>query len=217
MASLTYQDHRADPGAWAKSLGVSREAVELYLASEVIDLHVDSFIWHRLAGYDLTKRHGRGALGAWFYSQADLPRLREAQVGGAIWVVTTNPARGEGARADALVDNLARLRAVFEALPDDVAVVKTAAEYEAARALGKHAAFFGVQGGNALDDRPDALDRVPDGLLVRVTLVHLSSSKIGTTSSPLAALAGDGGGLSPFGVEFVRRLNEKRIFVDLAH
>jgi membrane dipeptidase len=217
MASLTYQDHRADPGAWARELGVSREAVELYLASEVIDLHVDSFIWHRIVGYDLTQRHGRGLFGASFYSQVDLPRLREAQVGGAIWVVTTNPARREGDRTGALVENVARLRAIFESVPDEVAVVRTAAEYEAARRAGKHAAFFGVQGGNALDDQADALDRVPEGLIVRVTLVHLSSSKIGTTSSPLAALAGGEGGLSPFGVEFVRRLNKKRVFVDLAH
>jgi hypothetical protein len=32
-------DHRADPTAWARSLGVSREAIDLYLESEVIDLH----------------------------------------------------------------------------------------------------------------------------------------------------------------------------------
>jgi membrane dipeptidase len=216
MARLTFQDHRDDPAAWARALGVSREAVDLYLASEVIDLHVDSFIWHRLAGYDLTKRHGRG-LGAWCFSQVDLPRLREAQVGGAIWVVTTNPAAPDGARSRALLGNLDRLRAIFASVEGDVAVARTAAEYAAARRAGKHAAFVGVQGGNALDDRPDALDLVPEGLLVRVTLVHLSSSKIGTTSSPLATLGGEGGGLSPFGVEFVRRLNEKRIFVDLAH
>lgn len=217
MAGLSFQDHRADPGAWARALGVSREAIDLYLASEVIDLHVDSFIWQRVFGYDLTKRHGPGLLNAWFFSQVDLPRLREAQIGGAIWVVTTNPTVREGSRSGTLVNNVERLRQIFARVPDDVALVRNVAEYEAARREGKHAAFFGVQGGNALDDQADALDRLPEGLLVRVTLVHLSSSKIGTTSSPLAALGGDGGGLNPFGVEFVKRLNEKRVFVDLAH
>src|SRR5439155_20920820 len=52
-------DHRNDPGAWARSLGVSREAIDLYLASDVIDLHVDSYIWARL-GYRLDRRPGRG-------------------------------------------------------------------------------------------------------------------------------------------------------------
>ena len=44
-----------DPAGWAEDLGISAEAVELYLASEVIDLHVDAFIWHRLFGYDLAR------------------------------------------------------------------------------------------------------------------------------------------------------------------
>ena len=80
-------DHREDPSAWARELGISREAVELYLASEVIDLHVDSFIWQRLFGYDLSKRHDRGLLGGLCYSQADIPRVLEAAISGATWVI----------------------------------------------------------------------------------------------------------------------------------
>src|SRR4029079_10276916 len=82
-----------DPVTWARSLGISREAVELYLASDVIDLHIDTFIWNRVFGYDLTKRHGLGLLGARFYSQVDLPRLHEARITGGVWVITTNPLR----------------------------------------------------------------------------------------------------------------------------
>ena len=52
---------RVDVAAWARALGISREAVELYVASDVIDLHVDSFIWTRVFGYDLGRRHGKGA------------------------------------------------------------------------------------------------------------------------------------------------------------
>src|SRR6185503_20071393 len=93
MAGLAFTDHRADPESWARALGISREAVELYLASDVIDLHIDSFIWTRIFGYDLRSRHGRGLLGARFYSQVDFPRLHEARVTGATWVITTNPLR----------------------------------------------------------------------------------------------------------------------------
>ena len=38
-----------------------------------------------------------------------------------------------------------------------------AAEFRAARAAGDHAAFIGIQGGNALDDGIDALDLLADG------------------------------------------------------
>ena len=205
--------HRDDPGAWARELTISREAVELYLASEVIDLHVDSFIWHRLLGRDVTRRHGRGPFGARFFGHADLPRLREAEIGGATWVITTNPLREGHDRAETLLRNVDALLATFARVPNDVAVVRTAADYAAARRSGKHAAFVGVQGGNAFDEVPEALDRVPAGLLLRITLLHLTSSHLGGTSSPLGADAGIG----RRGADFVERLDARRIFVDLAH
>jgi len=215
VALLEYPNHREDPAAWAQQLGVSREAVELYLASDVIDLHVDSFIWHRVFGYDLRRRHGRGLFGGRFYSQVDFPRMLEAQLTGATWVITTNPLRGSRSRADTFVHNLKDLLGLFATVSEQFQPVRNESEYRAARAAGKHAAFIGIQGGNALDDSPDALDRIEDDWVLRITVVHLSSSKLGKTSSPLRL--GEDAGLTAAGREFVRRLNEKKIFVDLAH
>ena len=211
---LAYHDHRADPAGWARELGISQEAVDLYLDADVIDLHVDSFIWTRIFGYDLAKRHDQGLFGGRFYSQVDFPRILEAQVSGACWVITTNPGRPTPAgRAETFFGNLARLRAIFERQADQFQLVTNAADYRAARREGKHAAFIGVQGGNALDD-DGALDRLDDSVL-RITLVHLSTSSLGVTSSPLKG--GDDTGLTDRGRDFVRRLDEKKIFVDLAH
>lgn len=215
MSALEYRDHRKDPAAWARELGISTEAVQIYLSSDVIDLHVDSFIWTRVFGYDLCARHGRGLFGARFYSQVDFPRIREAGLTGATWVITTNPLRSAPARAETFLNNLTQLRSEFARASDDFRVVRNVAEYRAARREGKHGAFIGIQGGNALDRDIDALDLIPDDLVLRVTLVHLSNSRIGTTSSPLAA--GRDEGLTSFGREYVRRLNAKKIFVDLAH
>jgi membrane dipeptidase len=208
-----FEQHR-DPKQWASELGISSEAVALYAASDVIDLHLDSFIWQRIFGYDLTKRHGRGLFGARFYSQCDFPRALEAGLTGATWVITTNPLRTARGRSQAFVRNIARLRSTIESAADHLLLVRNGAEYRAARAAGKQGAFIGIQGGNALDENLDALDLIPDDLVLRITLVHLSSSRIGVTSAPLKARDG---GLSGFGRDYVRRLNEKRIFVDLAH
>ena len=215
MSKLEYRDMREDPAGWAKTLGISRAAVDLYLASDVIDLHIDSFIWTRVFGYDLTKRHGPGALGARFYSQADIPRLREARVTGGIWVITTNPLRDAESRRRTFEKNLARLTAVLGSVPDEVAIVKDAAEYTAAVSQGKHAAFLGIQGGNALD-ADGALDDL-DPRIVRITLVHLSTSSIGVTSAPVHMSAGGHFGLTTRGLDYVKQLNQKRTFVDLAH
>jgi membrane dipeptidase len=215
LSTLRYADHRSDPAGWARSLGISREAVELYLASDVIDLHIDSFIWNRLFRYDLRKRHGRGLAGGRFYSQVDFPRVREAALTGGTWVITTNPWRRAAARPRVLLENLRRLQEIFEGLPQDFQVVRGAGEYREAAAAGRHAAFIGIQGGNALDRDPGDLDLIPDDLVLRITLVHLTTSRIGVSSAPTGSRRGQG--LSDFGREFVRRLNQKRIFVDLAH
>jgi membrane dipeptidase len=216
VPALAWRDHRRDPEGWARALGVSREAIELYLASDVIDLHVDSFIWQRVFGYDLRRRHGHGPTGARWLSQVDFPRIREAQVTGATWVITTNPFRSRRTRPETFVRNLARLRSLLASVPEDFAVVRNASEYRAARAAGRHGAFLGIQGGNALDRDPACLDVIPDDAIVRITLVHLSSSSLGATSSPAAGRRRHEP-LTPLGRDYVRRLAEKRILLDLAH
>lgn len=212
--ALPYTDHTLDPAAWAKALDISREAVELYLQCEVIDLHVDSFIWTRVFGYDLTARHDRGLLGASFYSHVDFPRILEARVTGAIWVITTNPFKVASERETAFKDNLAELQGIFAGVSDQFSIVKSTAEYRAARAAGKHGAFLGIQGGNALDASPDAVSQLADGTILRVTLVHLTSSSLGSTSSPLAR---KDEGLTSKGKDYARALCDMKVFVDLAH
>jgi membrane dipeptidase len=179
----------------------------------VIDLHIDSFIWTRLLGYDLTRRHDQGLFGARFYSQVDLPRIREANISGALWSITTNPLRSARGRARAFGENLRRLERVLATVPEDVAVVRDHAGYRAARAAGRHAAFVAIQGGNALDE-DGALGVLADGKVIAVTVMHLLSSSLGRTSSPTG---GGAAGLTARGREYVAQLNAMRVFVDLAH
>lgn len=208
------QWQRETTSACAARLGISHEAVELFHSSEVIDLHVDTFIWQRLFGYDVGKRHGQGLCFGCFYSQVDLPRLRQVGVGGATWVITTNPFRRRNNRRTTFQRNLEQLRSTFKRFPHDVVEVKTLSDYRRARHQDRHGAFIGIQGGNALDDSLEALDARPSQDVLRVTLVHLSSSQLGATSSPAGM---SGAHLSDFGREYVRILNKKKIFVDLAH
>lgn len=215
MVRLAYTDHRQDPAAWGRLLGISTEAIELYLGSDVLDLHIDSFIWDRVFRYNLMKRHGHGLLGARFYSQVDFPRILEAQLTGATWIITTNPTRGAKSRERAFVRNIQRLQDWFAKVPEQFQVVRNLPEYRDARSQGRHAAFVGIQGGNALDFSPSSLDLIPEDLVLRITLVHLSSSTLGVTSSPMKA--GKDLGLTRAGEDYIRRLNEKKIFVDLAH
>nr|HEX4315869.1 membrane dipeptidase [Kofleriaceae bacterium] len=196
---------------------MSREAQQLYAASDVIDLHIDSFIWTRVFGYRLDRRHGRGLLGARVYSQVDLPRLREANVRGGMWSITTNPLRPARSRAGVFARNRERLR--VELARGGAVICRTAADYRAARAADRHAAFVAIQGGNALagDGELDAAIAAAPGELVRVTLVHLSTSSLGSTSAPSPPGLRSDGHLTARGRDMVERLDAHRVFVDLAH
>jgi len=199
----------------AESLGISERALALYRSSDVIDLHIDTFIWRRMFGYDLNKRHGTGLLDARFFGQADVPRVLAAGVTGAQWVITTNPLRTRQGKRDTFVANLEALTTMLEA-SGEIEITTSAVEYRAARARGKHAAFIAVQGGNALEHDLADFDTLASGKLLRVTLMHFTRSRIGAPALPPLFVFGERG-LTAFGADMVRALNRSRIFVDLAH
>ena len=205
---------RQDPAAWAGALKISRDSINLYLSSDVIDLHIDSFIWTRIFGYQLQLRHTRGLLAARYCRQVDIPRIRDAQITGATWVITTNPWRSAKGRAKAFARNREKLTAILASAHNDVCIVRTLTEYAAARTANRHAAFVGIQGGNALED-PASWELLNDQTVLRVTLVHLTNSALGCTSSPLNW--GRDRGLSKLGREFIEYLNYQKVLVDLAH
>lgn len=197
----------------AHALEISEEAAAMFLCSDAIDLHVESFLWRRIFGYDLNRIHRGGFFGRRFFGHADLPSARQIGLAGATWVISTNPMRASRRRRQVFEHNLASLRTLLEEAPG-VRHVRNAAEFRAARASGEHAAFIGIQGGNALDDGLDALDILADQSVLRVTLLHLTSSRLGASSAPGG---GRRAGLTNFGRAYVERLNELRIGVDLAH
>lgn len=202
-----------DEGGIAERLGVSQEAVALFRGSNAIDLHLDSFIWHRLFGYDLSRVHRGSMFGRSFFGHADFLTAREIGLAGATWVISTNPFRSSAGRRRVFAQNLTALQALLEEAPG-VRHVRTVAEFRSARAAGDHAAFIGIQGGNALDESIESLDLLADQSVLRVTLLHLTSSRLGATSAPGGRR---GAGLTDFGRAYVERLNELRVGVDLAH
>ncbi|MCW5892459.1 MAG: membrane dipeptidase [bacterium] len=205
-----------DASAWARRLGVSREAVELVRAGDTIDLHLDTMIPPRLWGYDPLVRHTGGPFGRHFFGHADLPRLRDGGVAGALWSLTTNPFRSAGARLRAYRTNRARLRALAARSGGALVEADTLAGYRAARARGAHVCLPSIQGANAVEAAPDGVAELAHDGIVRVTLVHLTNAVYGATSSPLGAARRDKG-LTAAGRRLVEELDAHRIFVDLAH
>jgi membrane dipeptidase len=179
------------------------------MADDLLDAHIESFVWTRVLGYDLLRSHGRGVLGGRLYSQVDVPRMRAAGMTGGVFSVATNPFRSRAGRRTTLLANLVRLRSALEADPG-VAVVADAAGYRRARAEGRMGCFLAVQGGNAVTAADVA--SLPD-VVSRVTVVHLTRSALGSPARPF----GGRRGLTSAGREYVAALDARRILVDLAH
>ncbi len=184
---------------------------------DLLDAHIESFVWTRVLRYDVLRRHGRGLLGGRLYSQLDVPRMRAAGMTGGVFSIATNPFRSRDGRRITLLDNVARLQSTLESDPG-VAVVGDMAGYRRARAEGRMGCFLAVQGGNAIgaDDVAD----LPD-VVSRVTVVHLTRSALGSPSRPLggggAGRPARGRGLTAAGRAYVEALDARRIIVDLAH
>ncbi|HVF13005.1 MAG TPA: membrane dipeptidase [Acidimicrobiales bacterium] len=188
--------------------------------ADVVDAHIESFVWTRVLRYDLQHRHRRGLLGGRLYSQLDLPRMRAAGMTGGVFSIATNPFRSREGRRTTLLANIRALQAVLEADPG-VAVVADAAGYRRARAGGRMGCFLAVQGGNAVT--AEEVASLP-AVVSRVTLVHLTRSALGSPSRPLAGVGSLSGrparparGLTAAGHDYIAALDARRIIVDLAH
>ncbi len=203
------------PEELARQLGISVEAVQLARSSPFIDLHCDSFIWTRIFGYDLCKRHEASPTGGRFGGHLDFPRAVDAGLCGAMWVITTNPFRTRRGRWEAFRRNLGRWQAQVEASGGAVRQVTRFSEYQRAVDEGAHAALAKIQGGNALSPDAGYADGIPGDVVTCVTVVHLTHSSLGRSSTPLPGWRGPA--LTGEGRELIRSLNEHRIFVDLAH
>jgi len=210
---LPVVDRSVDPAAWAAELGVSSQATELLLSADLIDLHLDLDVPVRLYGYDPAVRHPPPARPRLLWGHTDWPRLIEAGFTGVVYDIATNPARPPGDRLRATLRNVARVKERLAMYAAQLAFVRTVSDYRQARAEGRLAHWLSLQGGNAILADLSVLDGPLGDDLHRITLVHLTSSRLGGTSSP----AGRDGGIGPLGRELVARCNARRIFVDLAH
>ena len=205
---------------------VSEEAFALHLQSETIDLHLDGFIWQRTVGYDVHKFHSGGPLGRHFGGHLDLPRAHMAGLDAGGWSITTNPFRSAGGRWRAFQANLAAFTARFDWEDGLFAprIATDAAAYRRLRGLDDddvernpvHVVLPAIQGANALEAAPDGVASIPGDVITRITLVHLTNSCYGVTSAPFAG-SRRGEGLTQAGKALVEQMNERRIFVDLAH
>ena len=197
----------------------------------VADLHADTTLWNR----DLLARGSRG--------HVDVPRLVEGGVALQAFTIVTRTPRGMNIeRNTADTDNITLLalaqrwpirtwnslteRALYQASRvidaaarsnGQLTVIRTGADlaaFETKRSADRKAvaALIGVEGAHALEGDLANLDRLFDAGVRMMAPTHFFDTEIGGSAHGVTR-----GGLTPLGREWVKKMEAKRMVIDLAH
>jgi len=209
----------------------SERAKALHKTLLVADLHADTLMWDR----DLLKR------GDW--GHVDLPRLVEGNVAAQSFTVVTKTPRGMNIESNSGDTDNITLLALAERWPvttwinlTERALYQARRLHEAsARSNGKLvilrtgqdvtnflerrktdaevvAGFLGLEGAHALEGDVNNLDRLYDAGFRMIGLAHFFDNEMAGSAHGV-----DKYGLTDKGRELVWRMEEKRVFIDLAH
>jgi microsomal dipeptidase-like Zn-dependent dipeptidase len=209
----------------------SERAVELHRKLLVADMHADTLLWDR----DLLSRSTRG--------HVDIPRLLEGGVALQAFTVVTKTPRNMNIESNTGDSDNIRLLAIAERWPfaswrslkeralyqarklhdtaarskDKFVIIKSAGDLNSyldrrKHELGLTAGFLGIEGAHALDGDVANVDVLFDAGFRMIAPVHFFDNDIAGSAHGV-----DKGGLTEAGSEMIRRMEEKRMIVDLAH
>jgi microsomal dipeptidase-like Zn-dependent dipeptidase len=209
----------------------SERAQALHKDLLVADLHADTLMWDR----DLLKK------GDW--GHVDLPRLIEGNVAAQAFTVVTKTPRGMNIESNSgATDNITPL-AMAERWPVSSWLNLTQRALYQARRLQEASArsngkllilrtrqdvtnflerrktdteivggFLGLEGAHALKGEPANLDRLYDAGFRMIGMAHFFDNEMAGSAHGVEKY-----GLTDKGRELVKRMEDKKVFVDLAH
>ena len=142
----------------------------------------------------------------------DLHKMTEGRLDATIMVAylpqkgTTNPK----AYADGIFD---RIEQIIAANSNYLAIARTPADLWANKHIGRKSIMLGIENGLALEDDLENLDHFKKRGVVYITLCHNGDNSLCDSAKGESTW----GGVSPFGADVIRRMNELGIMVDLSH
>ena len=146
-------------------------------------------------------------------AQADLRTLKEGGVTASFFAAYVPPPytnRGAAAFARRLID---LIHTEAQRRPDAVTLCMDSAGIRAAKRDGKLALMIGVEGGHAIEDSLDILRELYDRGARYLTLTHVNTNNWCDSSGD----AERHGGLTDFGRDVVRTMNDLGMLVDVSH
>lgn len=175
------------------------------LESPVFDLHCDAVLKlvHRDARFSANNE----------VSHVDIPKMKKGKVNGVIYSLWADPVfEGEQAvkRTQYMLDTA---KAEIDCCDNDLMLTTRAQHLEESLKQQKITAMLGIEGGHSINNNLKNLEHFYAQGVRRLTLTH-------TLSTDWAGSATDEGakrGLTEFGKDVVRLMNELGMVVDVAH
>ena len=212
------------------TLEVTREAEELHKALRIMDWHADTLLWKR------------SMLDRVDHSHVDLPRLRQGNVGLQMFTVVSKSPYGMNNRETKETWDMITAVAVSQGWPKrtwgslferamyqserlGVAVSQSEGKMQWVRdqqdladwaangqPKGTVAALFGSEGGHILEGNLENIAPLYDAGLRMMGLQHFFDNRLGGSLHGVSKK-----GLTTFGEQVIRELEQRQIIVDLAH
>lgn len=210
---------------------VSEKAIALHKTLTIVDLHSDTLMWKR----DVLERADRGHM--------DLPRLQDGNVALQVFSSVTKTPKGQNYDANGSDTDNITLLTVAQMQPmatwtsllqrslwhgekldralkadNDLSKVATAADVDGVLSRRKIkgptqvGAMLSIEGLQNLEGKAENLDKLYSAGFRMAGITHFFDNELAGSMHGLKK-----GGLTPFGRDIIRRMEDKGMIVDIAH
>lgn len=194
-------------GLQAQAADFTQQANKIAQSQLIIDTHID--VPYRLHDdwEDVSKATKRG--------EFDYPRAKAGGLNApfmSIYIPSSYEKKGGGyLLANQLIDNM---EALVGRAPDKFAMAYNSADLAKHFKEGKISLALGMENGTPIEGKLENLQHFYDRGIRYITLAHSESNHIADSSYDLRR---QWKGLSPFGKELVKAMNETGIMIDISH
>lgn len=195
---------------------IVKKALKWHFETFTVDTHCDTPMRLVDGKFDIGQRHEPGKRES---GSQDLPRMKEGGLVSSFFAVfvgqgeRTNAGHAE-AKADA-IKTLDALGAMFAKYPDLAERALTPQDAKRIWKSGKRAIFIGLENGYPIGKDLDLIDYYYSRGVRYITLVHTEDNDIAASSTDRTRK--EEAGLTDFGREVVKRMNQIGMIIDVSH
>jgi membrane dipeptidase len=185
--------------------------MEIHQRAILVDTHNDVLSNELVNKLDIGKRQTTGDF--------DLVRAKEGGLDAQVFSIWCGPQYGKGTAFKFANREIDSLYALIARYPERITLVRNAAELKKAVKQKKLAAMIGVEGGHMIEDRIDYIDSLAKRGMCYLTLTWNNSTSWASSAADETAHRDSlkHVGLTDYGKQIVRHLNDLGVMIDLSH